>query len=1643
MYLLGSTHLAASVRLAATSTPAAAAAAAAALDAWRDGLDAVWSTLDVVDNWAAAVLPDEASADATAAAATLARLGAAGCLLTAVLCHAATSASAWLATLLDAGGAGGGDARARAAVLTERQTVQLHLLAAFCVRASWGGAAAHPARNIDFSRYRPASWLPGLDVFVDDRMLPPPHLAAALRSCIAGLLAHGSAFAERALPVAAALEHVAVLRLGDVAAIVDAKLLRVAAQCAVGDLEGAVDTLAGVYRGVDCPTSAWVAPPPTPASSPAASPTVPALPLGGSSADGKKAGAGGPAAAAAAATTTTAAAGAKRGAAAGGGGDGAAGAGGVRRTGGAVETLVATRPAGALARLAGHLPPNHPANKDALAWLAAPADDARLALPPALARACPPSTLANLQVARARICRLLAASAPAAAEHATAMAGVGEPPAAVAAASRLVTNLYHALVLAAEPTLLAGRSGVAALADAAVAAGAATATDIAPPYASGGGADGGAAPAGAGTGAGGWAADAAWREGLLAGSRAILSGALRGELGAAAHLSHPAQVALYGSPDGTLPEGHAQGGAAAAPAPPTRPPSPSRPNSSSGKGRPGAPAPIANPRPPAAASPAAGAAGGEGGSSVREPAWASTAAAAALVAEASALAEVALDARGALALAGEAQRLLAAAAAGVRALPALGDALSSPPLALPVVDVSTTTWLALRRRAGVALVRLGSAAEAARLLVVASEEARAAGDDLAARRLSVTAAVALLADGEVEAAGERLAAVVADAADRAALCVAAAYVGSPVYDVVGLPDGETVAEAACLLAAVVEAGSAPPPAVTAAAAAAAAPLRAALARAAPALARDSGTDTAALLRATAHAIFLQRLHATSIDAVPWVHAGVGLGCGGIALPLAGARAGTDTLYNPYARSYVQACLARAGGSGSPGGRLATAAAALAAAAHLLPCTPPGLLADACTAVGDAAAASGLSAPAGAAALLLAASELHLRVAAAAAGTRGWLGTPSVAAALAGLAGLTRDVARLGTLAPLGRAAPVAAVAAAGALASCRRWRTGGVLHAASGHAGLNTDGSGQGGDGSGASGGVGAAKGKAASGSGKEKEAAAAAAAAAAALPVNTDSWIPRWARALPAGMIGEVRAARRAEARAAGAAKQAADGAGLAASEAGGDVGIAGMAVANGMAAAAAASGPWGGVNHVWSPWGDAAAAAWLRAVTEVVPAALPSPPDACALLALAAPPPPSGDAPASAASVRGVVHCVLDAPPPPSGGPLPTAVVCSLVAASVTGGDGGRVSVDIIVGPAPPTTATPSGAGGAPPATTAPPAGAPVAATAASPAASGSRPSSSSSTTRGGAPVAPAAAAPVSAPAPAPPRVAMPSGPRAPDATKDIALVTPTGIPADALEGTLGEVTGAWRALRMVCDPAYAAACGIVTEGDAPASGASAVASTTGAPPAGGGGSGPRISSAGGNTAKGASGASAAPPPPPAYVGPAVDVAAGGERTARTALRTLLALLAAGLPAGTGASSASDVVDAALATLLSGEANGAAAAAGATGASGSGAAAAVAPAKGSGGAKGGHAAGAAAGAVPPPTGGAPPPGSTAAAAAAAAALVFDADAPPGAEGSSSRATLAALEAVVRTFRDGEAVRSGPLAAALRVLLLTGEQSL
>jgi hypothetical protein len=448
---------------------------------------------------AAAQLPPAVAAAAGAFAALLRHHGAAGCLLPAVLAQRLVAASQAAAAIADScegasgddgGGAGAVPAGARAApapgsrpadaaagVLPQRQALQLHLLTAACVRATFHAAPLHhPAASHAFSRHRPQVWLPGLDALAEAGLAGggAASVMAALRSAICGLLPYGAAFAERALPLCVAYEHLAVHRAAtDAPCVADARLLRCAAQTAVGDVEGAADTLSQLLRGEGLPLQASAAPAPwAPAAfldlgagssaagasgavaDPVAAAAQPAHPAVGGKAGAAPVASGGAPAPAKGKEAAGAGAAAGKGLAAAAGSPADAGAEASLPAASVPDSARAWLPRhpSTLPRWHNHLPPWHPLNRAACSWLAAPPTDPRLALPPALAQALGPLLVARTHLARAALGRRIAEAGRSAASIAGAAAAGG--------ASTLGARDGHSLLVAALRRGQAG-SGVA------------------------------------------------------------------------------------------------------------------------------------------------------------------------------------------------------------------------------------------------------------------------------------------------------------------------------------------------------------------------------------------------------------------------------------------------------------------------------------------------------------------------------------------------------------------------------------------------------------------------------------------------------------------------------------------------------------------------------------------------------------------------------------------------------------------------------------------------------------------------------------------------------------------------------------------------------------------------------------------------------------------------------------------------------------------------------------------------------------------------------------------------------------------------------------------------------------------------------
>lgn len=404
-----------------------------AFDAWKDGLDAAFGTLDVHLSWRSVVAryastnsneregkrgskhAESGVPGSTSAASSWQSMGTglfekhgfAGCVLPAILaCKvavAAQSAAALLSkidpqpTSKAASDAppqpvGAGAAGIRGAVLSQAEILDLHLLSAFCISATFTASAIlHPTRDVDFSRHRATVWVPGIDILADERLISSTSLQFVLRATITSLLEYGSAFAERTLPLACAYEHLAVSRFGDVRVTVDARLLRARAQVAVGDIEGAVDTLSGILRADGLPNAGVALPSALAAAlgkGSAATNTVAPPVATAAAADPKKApptagGKGAPTAAAPAPAPSSS-------------------------SPSEASFAFATAHHATLPRLYNHLPPIHPVNRAAMSWLANP--DA-VQMPAGLSALLGPVLAARIQLLRAEICRsILAAS---------------------------------------------------------------------------------------------------------------------------------------------------------------------------------------------------------------------------------------------------------------------------------------------------------------------------------------------------------------------------------------------------------------------------------------------------------------------------------------------------------------------------------------------------------------------------------------------------------------------------------------------------------------------------------------------------------------------------------------------------------------------------------------------------------------------------------------------------------------------------------------------------------------------------------------------------------------------------------------------------------------------------------------------------------------------------------------------------------------------------------------------------------------------------------------------------------------------------------------------------------------------------------
>jgi hypothetical protein len=391
----------------------ASAAVQSAFTAWKDGLDACFGCVDTHTQWRGLIAALRSHGHKGAAAEGWAGAGAGlwdghgfvGCVMPAQF---ATSmvAAVHAARALAPPSSGGPprSATVQAARLHASAILDLTLLAAYCVGATFTpcAPALHPTTDAAFSRHRPAIWVPGLDIFADERLISPTSLRACLRSIATTLLEYGPVFAERALPAIVALEYVATYRAsGDVAAAVEAAVLRGNAQAALGDIEGAASTLATLVRGemAGCAGSALAALPPaagweggTVASPRASSPSP--------SKAGAKPGTA-PAAAVGGATPRT--------------GPGTLSEGALARAG---------PPGPPPPPYANHLPPSSPSNRPALAWLSASAG-----LPPSVSTLCPRELRARVHLLRATILRTLLASARCTRAHAEVAAALAYAPA--------------------------------------------------------------------------------------------------------------------------------------------------------------------------------------------------------------------------------------------------------------------------------------------------------------------------------------------------------------------------------------------------------------------------------------------------------------------------------------------------------------------------------------------------------------------------------------------------------------------------------------------------------------------------------------------------------------------------------------------------------------------------------------------------------------------------------------------------------------------------------------------------------------------------------------------------------------------------------------------------------------------------------------------------------------------------------------------------------------------------------------------------------------------------------------------------------------------------------------------------------------
>jgi hypothetical protein len=223
-----------------------------AFRAWEDALDACFSVVGFRHKWREALVSyatnPAAPLDFAAGAKLMERNGVAGCLMAANLCvRLATTADA--VRTLASSSIEEMDTDDLSGLLTGDESLNLYLLSAFSIASTFSiSSIIHPVRSADFSRHRPSEWVPFVDPFADERFVSLEATMFTVRKTINILQEHGTAFAEKALPLCVLLHYLATYRLGDAAAITESNVLRGRTQLLVGDVEGAVDTLIAIYR---------------------------------------------------------------------------------------------------------------------------------------------------------------------------------------------------------------------------------------------------------------------------------------------------------------------------------------------------------------------------------------------------------------------------------------------------------------------------------------------------------------------------------------------------------------------------------------------------------------------------------------------------------------------------------------------------------------------------------------------------------------------------------------------------------------------------------------------------------------------------------------------------------------------------------------------------------------------------------------------------------------------------------------------------------------------------------------------------------------------------------------------------------------------------------------------------------------------------------------------------------------------------------------------------------------------------------------------------------------------------------------------------------------------------------------------------